>query len=351
MQKILLCNRLFIKRGFKKISFIFILITLPILCYFLSSTIKNEKTSIKVGIYSECNDELADKIIDNLINEYESVSFIECSSVAQLKAKVTSGSFECGYVLPEDFTEKLAYNDLNNIVELYTSPGTFLSSLSNEYIFSEIFKEYVINELAEYISAQDIFTITDATHLNQILRTMYEEYLESGETFSFRYINADNQIIDNTELLSSYFLLSIKGIIALVIMFVAFIGTFNLYKDARSGVFRSFGGLTSLLCKMSEIFSLTFIACISGLLSIVLSGQSDGIITEVLRLLLYASVCTIYCFIMHKIVPSNYAFAALIPVFVLGSILFCPIFFDITEMIPTGKYVAWLFLPRYFFIL
>ena len=350
MQKILLCNGLFIKRGFKKISFIFILIMLPILCFFLSSVIKTEGTSVKAGIYSECDDEMSDKIIDKLINEYKSVSFIECSSMEQLKENVISGRFECGYVFPKDFTEKLACNDLNNIVELYTSPGTFLSSLSNEYIFSQIFEEYVINELTEYIYEQDIFTITDIVQLNNSLRKRYEEYLESGETFSFRYINADSETIDNTELLSSYFLLSIKGIIALVIMFAAFIGTFNLYKDAKSGVFMSFGSLTGILCKMSEIFSLTFIACISGFFSIMLCGQSQGTVTETLRLLLYAFICTIYCFIMYKIIPGSYAFAALIPVFVLGSILLCPIFFDITEMIPAGRYAAWLFLPKYFFI-
>lgn len=350
MQKIFLCNRLFLKRGFKRISFTFILVTLPILCYFLNSSIKKEPASVKVGLYSECESEMADKLIYNLINKYESVSFTKCSSISQLKDKVISGDFECGYVIPDNFAEKVACNDLNNIVELYTSPGTFLASLSNEYIFSEIFKEYALNELSEYITAQDIFKITDVTSLNHELRTMYEKYLESGDTFSFRYINAENQIIDDTNLLSSYFLLSIKGIIALVIMFVAFIGTFYLYKDKKSGIFRAFNGITEPLCKMSEIFSLTFIACISGIVSIVLCGQYEKIIIETARLLLYAIICTIYCFIVHKIISNMYVFAALIPVFVLGSILLCPIFFDITEMIPLGKYAAWLFLPRYFFI-
>lgn len=350
MQKILLCNGLYIKRSFKKISFIFLLITLPIFCCFLNSVVKNESTSVKVGIYSESKSEMADKLIYNLMSKYESVSFTQCSSVSQLKDKVISGDFECGYVIPDDFAEKIACNDLNNIIELYTSPGTFLASLSNEYIFSEIFKEYAVNELTEYIAAQDIFTISDVSRLNQELRTMYEDYLNSSEIFSFRYINGENEIIDNTDLLSSYFLLSIKGIIALVIMFVAFIGTFYLYKDKKSGIFRAFNSATGLLCKMSEIFSLTLIACISGLASIVLCGQSEGIVIETARFLLYAVICTIYCFIVQKILPNMYAFAALIPVFVLGSILLCPIFFDITEMIPVGKYAAWLFLPRYFFL-
>lgn len=351
MRKILLCNLLFIKRSFKKLSFLFLLIALPILCYFLKSTVKEEGISLRAGIYIEKKGEITNEIKDNLIHQYESVSFEECATLSELKEKVASNTYECGYVLKGDFEEKLTVNDLNNIVELYTSTSTFMSPLSNEYIFSEIFKKYAVNELIEYIASQDNFTITDITQFHTDLRKTYEGYLGGDETFTFQYMNADNETIDHTELLSSYVLISVKGVIALIIMFVAFIGTFHLYRDTKCGIFRSFGTATGLLCKMSEIFSLTVIAGLSGVLSIVLCGLSDGLWIEAARMLLYVLVCTLYCLIFYKVVPNTYAFAALIPVFVLGSILFCRIFFDITEVIPAARYISWLFLPKYFFII
>lgn len=351
MKKLLLCNWLFMKRGFKKISFMLILVALPILCYFLKSTVKEEGISLKAGIYIESESELTGQIKEHLIHNYESVSFEECATLSELKDKVASNTYECGYVFDKDFEEKLSQNNLDKIVTLYSSPSTFMASLANEYVFSEIFQKYAVNELVEYISSQDIFTIKDMAALSNELHTMYEGYLNSDDTFTFRYITADNETIDNTSLLSSYVLFSVRGIIALLIMFVSFIGTLNLYKDTKVGIFLSFGKVTGLLCKLSEIFSLTFIAGISGFMSIMLCGLSDGLMQEVSRMLLYVLICTVYCFIIYKIVPSTYAFAALIPVFILGSILFCRIFFDISEVIPIAKYIAWIFLPRYFFIL
>jgi ABC-2 type transport system permease protein len=351
MKNLLLCNWLFIKRGFRKISFIFLLVLLPILCYILKSTVKNEGVSLKAGIYVETDSDIANQITHNLIYNYESVSFEYCNTLDELKNNVTTNVYECGYVIKSDFEEKLAKNDLDDIVDVYTSPSTFMAALTNEYVFSEIFKEYAINELAEFIANQDIFSITNILQLTDELRPIYNSYLESDKTFTFEYINADNEVIDNTNLSSSYVLLSLRGVIALIIMFAAFIGTFNLYKDSKSGIFFAFKGPTRTLCKMSDIFSLTFISCMSGLLSIVICGLSDGILLDMLRLLLYAVICTIYCFVLYKIMPNTYTFAALVPVLVLGSIIFCPIFLDMSEIIPITKYVTWLFLPKYFFII
>ena len=354
MKKIILCNALFVKRGFKKISFIIILLLMPVLCYLFKSSIKTTDITIKVGIYNESSDETTANICNNLFTKYDSIVFEKCNNIKELNDKVASGEYECGYVFRADFSEKLNSNDLNKIVDIYTSPSTLTDSLTNEYVFSEIFTEYAFNQLTDYISSEKMFDINgidEITSLKAYLRPQYDYYLNSDDTFSFEYVNAENETIDNTGLISSYVLLSIRGIIALFIMFAAFIGTFNLYSDYKTGAFSAFDKFTRPFCEMSEIFSLTLIACLSGLIGIHISGLSDGFALELMRLLAYSIICTIYCFVLHRILPTSFAFAALIPVLVLGSIIFCPIFFDITEIIPVTKYISWIFLPKYYFLL
>lgn len=322
-----------------------------LLCYLLKNRITDEGNSLTVGIYVEGTGEKTSEIVTSLLDNYDSVSFYMCDSLSELKEKVATKEYECGYYFNRDFEKNLRNNNLDEIVDVYFSPSTFFTAMTNEYVFSEIFKEYAFNELIEYISDKDIFYISDVDSLRNELRPSYDYYLNSDETFSYNFIDSDYKTIDNSKIMSSYILFSIKGLVALFIMFAGFIGTFNLYKDEKIQIFRAFKKGEILLCKMSEIFSMTFIAGIVGFITLLLCGQlGNNIGLEILRFLLYACICTIYCYVLHKIVPNSYAFAALIPILVLGSIIFCPIFIDISDVIPMAKYVSYGFLPKYFTI-
>lgn len=350
MNKILLCNVLFMKRSLKKLSFILLLILMVLLCYLLKNRITEEGNSLTAGIYVEVPGEKTSEITTSLIENYDSVSFYMCDSLSELKEKVATNEYECGYVFDKDFEENLKNNNLDEIVDVYYSPATFLTSMTNEYVFSEIFKEYAFNEMVAFISDKDMFHISDVNNLKDELRPSYDSYINSDDTFSFEYIDSENKTIDNSKIMSSYILLSIKGLVALFIMFAGFIGTFNLYKDEKVHVFRAFSKSERMFCKMSEIFSISIIASIVGFITLLLCRQLDNIGLEIIRFLLYACICTIYCFVLHKLVSNSYAFAALIPILVLGSIIFCPIFIDISDVIPMAKYVSYAFLPKYFFL-
>lgn len=350
MKKLILCNCLLIKRCFKKFSFILILLAIPVLCILLKDSTKENSSSITAGIYLEEDSPIAQTIANNLITKYDSVRFELCPDLDTLKKRVINGTYESGYVFSKDFDEKLQKSKTKNLVKLYISPDTLTFPLTNEYIFSELFTEYAFQELVSYIKEDEAFKKIDLSDLEDTLRPIYDDYLNGDETFSFEYINPKEGKIDSTQLFRSYLLLSVKGIVALLIMFAAFIGTLNLYKDDKNGVFYAFSGITRTFAKMSEIGSVTLLASISGFISLLACNKLDGILIELLRMVLYVIICTIYCYLLYKLIPNQYIFTSLIPILVLGSIIFCPIFIDMSEIIPFVKRIAWLFLPHYYFL-
>lgn len=350
MKRLLRCNLLFIKRCFKKISFIILLLAIPILCYMLKDSSQGSTGNLCAGIYLETESPLATEIVENLTSDYESVDFEVCNNLDTLKKRVLNGTYECGYMFPDNFDEKLSINDTNELVTVYLSPGTITSAITSEYIFSEISKKYTLTELIDYVKKDDSFNEKELKGMEEEITELYLHYLNGDETFTFEYITDGNTILDNTEIFSSYLLMSVKGIIALLIMIAAFLGTLNLYRDNKAGVFFAFSGITKTFAKMSEIFSTSCIACVSGLITIYLCGLSDGLMIEVTRLLIYAIICTMYCYIIFSLTPNQYVFTAMIPVLILGSIVFCPIFIDFSEVIPIVKYMAWLFAPTYYLL-
>lgn len=208
MKKIILCNNLFMKRSLKKLSFILLLILMIILCYALKSKITKEGTSLRAGIYLEDPNGKALEIANTLVEKYDSVDFYICETYDELKNKVATTEYECGYVFPKDFNERLYNNDLNEIVDVYFSPATFLTTMTNEYVFSEIFEEYAFNRLIKYFDEKEIFDIEDIDALKDELRPTYDGYINSDDTFSFEYVDNDNKTVDNDNIMSSYVLLS-----------------------------------------------------------------------------------------------------------------------------------------------
>lgn len=350
MKKLLICNVLFIKRCFRKLSFIILLLSIPVLCLLLSNTARDNSSSITAGLYLEAESPLALQIADNLVSKYDSVKFELCPSKKALIKRVTNGTYESGYVFSADFDEKLLNKETKKIVEVYTSPSTLTAALTNEYVFSELFTEYAFSELADYIKNDTVFEDKDLSGLSSTIRPIYDDYLNGTETFSFKYIQPEEGDIDETTLFHSYLLLSVKGIVALCVMFAAFIGTMNLYKDNKAGVFYAFKGAYKIFAGMTEIFSVTVLTALSGLITILVCGLSDGFFLEILRFLIYIILCTIYCYVLYKLIPNQYIFTAFIPILVLGSIIFCPIFIDVSEILPFMKYISWLFPPKYYFI-
>lgn len=350
MKKLLLCNLLFIKRCLRKLSFIILLLAIPILCLMLRNSSKDKSASITAGLYLEQESPLALQISDNLINKYKSVKFERCPNKETLIKRVTNGTYETGYVFSLDFDEKLINKKTKNIVKVYVSPNTLTAALTNEYVFSELFTEYAFFELVDYIKTDKVFKDKDLSNLSSTLRPIYDNYINGDETFSFKYISPEDGDIDDGSLFHSYLMLSVKGIIALFIMFAAFIGTLNLYKDNKAGIFYAFKGAYKTLAKMSEIFSVSVLASVFGFITIYICSLSDGVFLEIFRLLLYALLCTVYCYVLCKLIPNQYIFTAFIPILVLGSIIFCPIFIDVSEILPFVKYISWLFPPKYYFI-
>lgn len=352
MNRLLLCNALFIKRSVKKISFLLLLLSIPVLCYLLKDNVRNTTTSsIHAGIYIENKDSvLVNQLVNNIVGQYGSISYEVCDNFDTLKKNVMNGAYECGYVFPEDFDEKIAVNDTHHLIDSYVSPGTRTSTLTNEYVFAEIFNEYVFNRLINYIRNDEVFKGKDLSNLEDELRPSFEAYLASDDMFFFQYVNAKTGAPDSDVLFTSFTLSSVKGLIALFIMFAAFMGTLNLYKDDNIGIFSAFGSRLQPFAKMAEIFTMTLLSSVSGLATIYLCGLSDGLLLEFLRLLVYTVICTVYFYMIYKVAPNQYIFAALIPMLILGSMIFCPIFLDTSEFIPLVKYISWIFAPKYYFL-
>ena len=354
MKQLLLFHFLLIKRCFGKISFILLMFGMVLLCFVLKEHISDESGyQIRIGVYYDEQNKIADRIFHAVCNKYRTTTFEKCDDLEEMKEKIIQGTYDSGFKFSDHFDERFQRESFEGIITSYVSPSSTTYLMAKEYLFSEVFYEHAFSLMIRYIRSDDVFKHLDLSTIETELRPIYEDYYFSDKTFAFEYITPENTHLKTDRFFTSLTMTSVKGIIALFILFAAIIGTLNIYKDDSNKVFYAFHYPFKALSKMTEIYTTTLIASLFGMIAIQLCGISDGWQIELVRLLFYTLICTLYFFVFFRIAKNQYVFAAIIPLLVLGSIIFCPIFLDMTEILPFPFFqkLGWLFAPKYYFIL
>lgn len=346
-----ICLRLFIKRLLNKVSFILILCLLPVLSSGLKYLLKDASITIRVGLYNEDNGSSADHIIRQLGKNAEGITFREFVSKDEMLDSVRTRTYECGFVFSEDFSRRLAEGDTAETVQLYVSPGTAAGSIAAEYVYSEIFTLYAFEEFMDFIGSRTYlsFSPNELSSLRERLQPVYNEYLNSDETFSFEYKTPAGTVKDTSVMLPDYILGSASGIAALFIMLGAFAGTLQLYRDSRNGIFHAFPSGTKTLCKLADIFSGAFLTSLSALVAMTICNGPETLPETLIHLPVYTVICTVYCYLLYKLLPNIRIFSAVMPILIMGSIIFSPVLIDFSVILPAAGYLKWGFLPTYFF--
>ena len=151
------------------------------------------------------------------------------------------------------------------------------------------------------------------------------------------------------ELLSNEVIVAILGIVAIFVFIIALTGGLSWFKDKNSNTYANIPLNKRPSLKLLIISIPTVIAMLSGYLSLLLAGICSNYLYELFTMFAYGLLCIIVTYILSSVV-NEHIYCGLIPVFILGSIICCPIFFNLANLIPAMKYLQNIFLPTYYFM-
>ena len=84
------------------------------------------------------------------------------------------------------------------------------------------------------------------------------------------------------------------------------------------------------------------------LISLVISGNSSGIWIELAAMLMLIALSSIFAAVFSLIVRHSRIFTVCIPMLLLGSLIFCPVFINAGSYIPAARFAEKLFVPYYY---
>jgi len=335
------------KRMLKRPLFLILLFLLPIGTLALRQTEAADDGKIEIALFAD-GDAWNEKVTAHLADSDGVFRFLVCMTREELVDKVAAGEAECGYLFPAGLHERLDSYDYKRAIRVIVSPGTVTADLASETVFAGLFEVYGRELLEEYVTSGEVFG--DVEDAWTVIEPLYEKYLGNGSTFAFSYESVDGGKDESPQMQAVF---PVRGIGAVLVFVMGLASAVMVAEDDMRGLYAAVSGgkkmLIQLLCIGAQVAvcCLVFGACLA-VVGEWGSESAGGAVSELIRLGVYGFSVTILSGILLRVLRKPTALASLIPFFVLGSLVVCPVFLDLSMYVPVLKNVRWLFLPWYF---
>lgn len=332
------------KRQLKHPFFIIMLLLMPAALWGFSRLEQQDSGKISVAVYGE-EQELVTEILSGLTAQDGMFQFYVCESEQMLKDDVASRKAECGYLFTENFKKKLDERNFKRSIKVYAAPSTIMEELAKEVVFASVIEAYGKVILKQFLDQSDIFTAPDMEQLQQELMESYEHLQRGGQTFSFRYETLSTEPLQQSAARIAF---PVKGMLAIYLMVIGMFSAVTVIKDERRGLFVTLPYRYASACKLAVLAAPVFLAGVSAWLTLLVTGKAEAIGKEAAALMAYLLLVTFVCYLWKLIVRDPLVLCGLIPIFILASLVICPVFIDIGQWLPGVAKLRYLLLPYYY---
>lgn len=379
MRQVIIWFILSCKRRLKKLSFLLILLVLPVASYFLRELEKEEGQEVRIAVYaagafSRLPGQLAgaisgteaerplEQMLAKELTEREGgglFRFYLCDREEQVKEEVASKRAECGYVISEDLRRKLDEKDYRRCIQVYSAPSTVLASLSTEVVAAalmklydrEIFLDYIVEseDVRQAVAWLGAAAGADASGAEEILRSragaVYDKWMGNGSTFRFEYgyRGSRGQVPEEKPRV-----FPVRGLVAVYLFLVGLYSAVLVGEDQARGLFLPLPGPRRRLCALAALAAPVSLAAVSAFGALKAGGCLVEPGRELAVMGVYLAAVCIFSAAMKVVCRKPQVLCCGIPVFLVGSLLFTPVFLDIGQFFPALGWVEKLFLPSYY---
>lgn len=364
MRRILLWFWLTVKRQLKSPAMLVFLIGIPLVSFLVTRLPAfSENSVVRVALCMEAGDETAEAVIEQLVNGNYTVEFYRVADKEQMVEAVMSQSADHGYYFRKNFTNNLKNGSYEGSVVIFSNSSGFLEAVTKEIVFSEIFKKLTLQIAVDYIRQDNMFYGIRQEALS-IIEKQYEEYGRNGQTFYIDFDTVDgaaagivgengntdiqgSQQVVRVETKKSGTTFPIRGVLAVMVFVSGLYGGVWWLSEKNKSVC---AGLPQNTAKAGGLIYITVPAVLFALSSeAALAVTGTGVYPyEILKMFVYVVAVVVWVWLFTLVVRSPKIMVTAIPVFAIVSLIICPIFVNLTVVVPALGYISRLLLPYYY---
>lgn len=341
MNEFTTCFCLWCKRFLKRPLFLFTLLLMPASVLFLENSHTKQDAVIRVALYAPDDDadQTSKKLVQTMVSLSNSaIRFYKCSNPKILKNDVATGKAACGYIFPKNLNTKL-----RSFIEKQTPyilairlKEDMRTRIVDEILLSKLYQPLSYHRLSYFLSQkQDISSEKDW------LQNTYEKHNTSELLFRFEYANGeDNPILNDSH--SNYMMMPIRGIVSVMILLSCLTGGLFRYSDKKN-IHLFMNIKKSRICNLLSLLVPGIFSGITGLVTIKMTGISASPATEIPVMILYLLCCMSLSNLLYVVFEHQEFYLAAIPVLVISSLIFSPVFINLESFVPELAPISRLF--------
>lgn len=328
MKKMIVWLRLLCKRQLKKFSLYFVIALMIFTCLGLRYAATNFAISIEIGVTNMDDGIMAKRIVDNMKGSDGLVKFVEYDTEEELVEAVQGSKVFGGYIIKKDFTSKIMQGDTKETIEVISTPNNIVIKVANEIFFSYVMEEFSYEELVRDTINTGYFDDMSEEEIREELRESFETNLTNGTTFALDYEHAPKDYNGKAININVYDYITpiVAGIVGLMIFLGGLCGTINYFDDRQNKSFVLLKSGFKQLVALIEIAIPVFIITIVGIVMVMVVDLENNLLYATGKYMLYALLVVVYCFILKTVIRSKPVFVSFIPVMIMLSLIFCPVY-------------------------
>ncbi len=360
------------KQTLKKPLLLGILFLIPVCGLFFSHLhTEDESAGLQVGyILQGHSDDEADALLTpTVFSDYQGFfSFIPYEEEALLKEDILKEHLIAGLIIPADLFSRMLKGERDDMITLINSPRNNYVTLLTETVFSLLFTEFTKEGLYQFLDERSsVKDLVPEVYSRRQIRDLCEQYQTEGYTFAFEYENVpasytighedhsqipepgEEATVDTTPLLP------LRGLLSVLILLAAFTGGVRSYASLEDPVFAIFRvRVINILIPLilSTLAALLTIFCFPSAVSLepmILGGLTlSAAVAEILRLLLYDILVLLFVLLATLLIPGRDLYCAFFPIYLMGCLIFTPVFIDLRVFVPAIRTISCFFLPGYY---
>ena len=319
------------KRLYKKLSFIIILVLIP-LAVLTMTIIANEESGFVhiVLAQHDPNDKLATQITDELLNDDSLVRFTKVKNEKQAMEMVRNGVADEAWIFHSNTKDNLSEfatpkSDYSPAVTVICKNKTVLMAIANEKLSSTMYekyaKTYYLNCIRHNIEELDSLSQSE-------LSEYFDNYSVNEKLFEFRTM--DGKPLSDSK--SNYLTSPIRGLLGILIVLSSMAATMFYMQDNKKGTFSWIPERKRIYVAFFCILIATLNVSAVSLISLLCAGLTKAILKEVAVLILYSLCVSAFCLLLMQIFRSIKLYSAMLPLLCVLMVAVCPVFFDLRSI-------------------
>lgn len=345
MKRILRWGALLWKRLYKKLTFVLLLVMIPVLVFGYGQTAEEESGLVTVALASRTEqvEDLTRRVWDDL-TESQVVRYIECASPEEARALVLSGEADVAWIFEENLEEKIydfvAYRNRSRAFLTVLEPEDRVAlKLVRELLSGVMFPHCAESLYLRYIreNAPELAEVSDRQLLEYYHNVVFDDEL-------FVFSDMEGNIRQPEKAQTSYLLTPVRGMLGVVAVLAGLATAMYYIRDEKNGTFALIPlrrrSAVELSCQLISLINVVGVA----LISLALAKQTAGLGRELAVAVLYSLCVAGFAMAIRRISGGIRGLGMVTPLLVVVMLVVCPVFFDLGAM----RQLQYLFPPTYF---